>query len=751
MFLLKKYSMLTAIVSLICILLAGCGKSPQPVQESSLQNSVATSDDTPGQEEKLSYAVSEIGLPTSEAELTADILRGDNWVAREMETRFWGGTLYRFSNLFEMVEEKNIHMGACMQRLAPPYDHWETQGIFYLEEENSDLWVEALAGVAGEDLLLEMRSLADEKRYLARLEWGGGVEILLEISEGLSGGFWYQENGIYRAVSNGGRKLTLFDEEGQQQASQNLTGKVMGFLESPRGGALTWYGFDQEELVLWDRPEGQVQARITGQISQYADFGIGYAASGELVLADAGHVWINDGQETREAFSFLEKDYALEKLIGLGAGEDGAFLFLAELEGRLCLLEAKAVPATDMVEKQEVFIVLNNSSPAMQKLAARYNRESVTYHVTVTAAGDAGDPEEYRRRIQMEMAAGGGPDLLGDWTVNIRECIAQGYLAPLEEAVGDMSSFLETAFMTAGAEGRLYGAPYECYPYFLAVSSQLADASSWTLEEMYEAVGNSPAQVLEMGMDSVGIVMAYGLHDEENKTFIDWEKGESHLMEEPFLELMAFAKEYGDREEYPRSETGERLAEGQIAGVQIVLSVPAQLNRARSCFNGEASCIGYPRERGRGIYMEAVRLYLNKNAENREGALDFLRYLLSEEGQRQYMEYGSDTNQGCWMNLPVRRSLLQECLDRYQQSVKEPPAQSHDDRGIYWEWEKLDQEQEALFWEILDQAVPAVFRSDEIWSMVDEELQPYFSGARSAEDAAQALHSRVQLYLDERK
>ena len=77
---------------------------------------------------------------------------------------------------------------------------------------------------------------------------------------------------------------------------------------------------------------------------------------------------------------------------------------------------------------------------------------------------------------------------------------------------------------------------------------------------MYEAVGNSPAQVLEMGMDSVGIVMAYGLHDEENKTFIDWEKGESHLMEEPFLELMAFAKEYGDREEYPRSETGERLA-----------------------------------------------------------------------------------------------------------------------------------------------------------------------------------------------
>ncbi len=175
MFLLKKYSMLTAIVSLICIFLVGCGISTQPVQETIPQNSVAITEDVWSQEEKLSYAVSEIGLPTSEAELTADILRGDNWVAREMETRFWGGTLYRFSNLFEMVEEKNIHMGACMQRLAPPYDHWETQGIFYLEEENSDLWVEALAGVAGGDPLLGdqfflIKAIPGQRSALGRLQ-----------------------------------------------------------------------------------------------------------------------------------------------------------------------------------------------------------------------------------------------------------------------------------------------------------------------------------------------------------------------------------------------------------------------------------------------------------------------------------------------------------------------------------------------------------------------------------------------------
>ena len=280
----------------------------------------------------------------------------------------------------------------------------------------------------------------------------------------------------------------------------------------------------------------------------------------------------------------------------------------------------------------------------------------------------------------------------------------------------------------------------------MSVSNSLKDTDSWTLEEMYEAVRNSPAEVLQADDDGVTIIMAYGLHDEENKAFIDWEKGESHLTEEPFLKLMEFAKEYADQGKYPRAEVGERLADGRIASEQIVLSSPGMLNRARGCFNGEEACIGYPRESGSGIYMETARLYLNRNAGNREGAVDFLRYLISEEGQRQYIEYSADSG---WLCLPVRRSLLQESLDRYQWDVKDPPDQSYDDKGIFSRWEKLDEGQVETYWRILDSAIPAVFRADDIWTMVDEELQPYFNGERSAQEAAAVLHNRVQLYLDE--
>lgn len=783
----NRRAALAGIFTSICILAAGCGDTSQPMQETGIQEQMQgqqasdekgnLADGAPGgvdsekgnladgnsvdgnpggadQGDTVSWLITESALPLPEDALTRDILKGDNWVAREKESRFWNGSFYRLSDLFEMVDEKNIFAGACIQVLSPPYGQWENQAYFYEEHYDDDIRVRvnALAGVAEDGILVETISFTDEKTYLACLARDGSLEVLMEIPEDLTGSLWYLEGEQINAVSGGGRTLTVFDETGQQESTRNLTGKVTGFLENPQGGGNVWYGFEKEELVLWDKPGGQVQARITDQINQFKDFGICYNAAGELFLADAGRIWAWDGQAAREVCSFPDNGYFPEELYGLGFRKDGALLVLAEQDGSPCLLAAETAGRVDIASgidtagKQEILIVINNADSALEKLAAGYSRQSGKYRVRIVPAMGEADPEDYRTRVQMELAAGRGPDLLGDWTVNVSECVKQGYLEPLDGVAEDRTPFLESAFATGEEDGTLYGIPYRCFPYFMAVSGSLKDAGSWMLEEMYEAVGNSPAEVLQAGADGVNIIMACGLHDEGNKAFIDWEKGESHLTEEPFLRLMAFAKEYADQGGYPRSEVGERLADGRIASEQISLVGPEMLQRARGCFNGDEACIGYPRESGSGIYMETGRLYLNRNAGNREGAMDFLCYLISEEGQRQYMEYASQSG---GTSLPVRRSLLQESLDRYQQNVKNPPDQSWSDNGIFYQLDKLDEGQVETFWRILDNAIPAVFRVDDIWTMVDEELQPYFNGERSAREAAAVLHNRVQLYLDE--
>ncbi len=655
MFSSNKRAVLAGILSFICVLATGCGVASESMQESGAQGRQTSSGRESGaqgqqtsvrsesgtqkrqnfdgshtntsQENTAPWLITESALPLPEDALTQEILKGDNWVAREKESCFWNGSFYCLSDLFEMVEEKNIFAGACIQVLNPPYEQWESQAYFYQWDDGIGMRVDTLAGVAEDGVLLGMRSNTDEKSYLACLHRDGTLEALMEISEDFMDGFWYQEGEQLQVLSGGGRMLTAFDQAGQQGTTRNLAGKVIGFLENPQDGGKAWYGFEGDELVLWDKPGGQIQARVTDQINQFKDFGIGYDALGELFLADAGGICAYDGQMAREVCSFPENGYAPEELYGLGFRKDGALLVLAEQEGSPCLLTAETAERVDTASgidtagKQEVLIVINNTNPALEKLAARYSRQSGEYRVRIVPAMGEADPENYRTRVQMELAAGRGPDLLGDWTVNVSECVKQGYLEPLDGVAEDRTPFLESAFATGEEDGTLYGIPYRCFPYFMAVSGSLKDAGSWTLEEMYEAVGNSPAEVLQAGADGVNIIMACGLHDEGNKAFIDWEKGESHLTEEPFLSLMAFAKEYADQGGYPRSEVGERLADGRIAGEQISLVGPEMLQRARGCFNGDEACIGYPRESGSGIYMETGRLYLNRNAGNRETAI----------------------------------------------------------------------------------------------------------------------------------
>ena len=46
---------------------------------------------------------------------------------------------------------------------------------------------------------------------------------------------------------------------------------------------------------------------------------------------------------------------------------------------------------------------------------------------------------------------------------------------------------------------------------------------------------------------------------------------------------------------------------------------------------------------------------------------------------------------------------------------------------------------------------PGNFYINEVMGIVSEELEAYFSGGRSAEETAQILDSRIQVYLDENK
>lgn len=131
--------------------------------------------------------------------------------------------------------------------------------------------------------------------------------------------------------------------------------------------------------------------------------------------------------------------------------------------------------------------------------------------------------------------------------------------------------------------------------------------------------------------------------------------------------------------------------------------------------------------------MSSDLLCLNSSSQYKEGAKEFLRYLVSAEGQDRFVR--SDSFSYSHGAFSCRRDVTESILNNYQESSADP----------------LSEAQIIQFRSLFEDARPDWPWPGEIYNMAFEELTPYFAGDCSAEEAAGKLDNRIQLYFDERK
>lgn len=73
-----------------------------------------------------------------------------------------------------------------------------------------------------------------------------------------------------------------------------------------------------------------------------------------------------------------------------------------------------------------------------------------------------------------------------------------------------------------------------------------------------------------------------------------------------------------------------------------------------------------------------------------------------------------------------------------------------DENGTVYGKKPIDEAQIEQFYYVIQNAKPGNTNIVPLLDVVWEELEPYFNGECSAEEAAAKLDNRVQLYLDER-
>ena len=750
----------------ICLLtlslfLVGCANVSQPINGDN--SGIASSDKLQAEKQnstEWNVSITEMGWPDSDLAVrklvNADSLLFPN------DYELDGATIRRFVGTTDKNYENSR---SFVQELAPPYTEWIiTEMPFTWEEEGQKYGIGYYLFYDDRPIHATIAELgvAHSSYYWATCNEKGEIEKKLEkiqdnmVPESYTRLYELVNPDTIFSFRKMDNMLYQFSKDLQLEKEIKLPGQIESIAKDGNNEQIYICGHDDTSFVIWDLA-GEEVVKNADKLRSY-EYQAGVLSSGEFVLCDEQKLWVCDKKgNVALVYDFVLNDYPWELIYDIEVQADDRILILGVLDGMYVpiLVDLNSEQARES-EKQEIVIAFGYTHKALLKSISRFNRQSNKYHISAITAGD-GTMDAFRRRIQSQISAGGGPDILGDdFLKDISGYIDNGYFASLDGVIKE-EEYLKAAIEGGKVEGNLYGLPYDFILRFVTYSQEFTGSrNAWTMEELMEAVESSGASQLEFACKPIDIIMWYGLYDNENKDYIDWEKKESHLSEEPFKRLLKFALKYGDKEHngINRSEEGELLLNKENVATLSQMDDLMELGSLKVCFEGKPAHLGYPRENGRGIYAQSRYLYMNANSDKKEGIKEFFQFLLTKEEQQKYckMEIFMSGWEGYKPYLPVNLETL-EYLIECSCNLKESEKRQHglDGRGVTFKDENLSDEQIDALHGLLEDALPDKFYATEIYNMVSEELEPFFAGQRSMEEAVRILDNRVQLYLDEQK
>ncbi len=709
-------------------------------------------------EQEFYYAIEETTLPDSRKTLTAP----EGGRVDSFDPFLIGERVFRCASENTHDYQSQGFYLQYLQAIGVDSPQWKNINILESAFELDDIEYDGLnsmiyASTDGE-MYTSAYILEKESSYLVRFGEEQVAEIICEIPKGFKEEWDATEKekgtgtlagdceGNFYSFFRGSDEINCYDAMLEKQRTVTVPKYVYGIMQGAAGEDVYWYGCGMDNKPVIGNLTGE-EILLEGVEGIATDYMAEISTEGVLFLADTQNVWRVENGVPQKVFQFTGNGYLISELYGMEAGKQGEIVFLVKMDGDLLILRMNETQKPG--EKQEIVLAFANQHLALNRSIARFNRQNKEYHISLMLPEEGEDEEAFRKRIQLELSAGRGPDIMGhDIVLNPADFVENDYLECLDDVFEDTSLYLEAALEVSEKDGKLYGVPYDCTFEFVSYAKEsVGERTCWTLPELMEAVEASEAEILVEGFGGVAIVKYFALYDNSNTTYIDWETGKSHLTEQPFLDLLAFAKEYGDY------DTQGKKAFGLWMNPFMWLK---DVKEIYSYFDGGAAMLGYSRTEGNGIYVSTRELYLNANSVCKEGAKEFLKFLVSETEQKKYITYdsaeqmreeGLSTLSGHMNQFPIALEAYDTLVEGELEADKGNVI--YTDNGVIQLEALYTEEMIEQFYFMLEHAEPARYNASAIENIIAEELTPYFEGDITAKEAAQKLDNRVQLFLDE--
>ncbi len=613
----------------------------------------------------------------------------------------------------------------------------------------------------------------------ANLEWNDGAvritDVYLKKNDGSSTLLvedapearvmesWYlaQDGSIYCMIPDYDQQKTSVvkrDPQGQKLYEKELDEVVTDICQMNDGKIvliLTRNDINSKNAVAELDPEtGAVTEMGQVQMGRGMEY-IGAGPQGLLILnalEEIREVDVKDGRKTT-VLPFSSTSFNAAGELASGSVEDFRVLEDGGVEvlkwrngeGTVQTLRMTAVDKAPVVVRGIHF-----SNGWIRELALAFNQSSEDYHLVLQEAGDGVDWDDFVNQTKIEIVAGKGPDImygemLGD---SVQGMIDKGGLEDLkpymEKSGIKEEDYFPIAFSNWRRGDEIYSINVVVNPYRYSMdASVLGGKAGPDVETLVDALlAREEKGMYARFCDSQEILRVLLAGSEDLWGMIDWEKGACDFSGGLLAKILKLAKEYAYDENIDCPILGDRVYCDSL----LRFDAPAVQEKDGTVTVGilfDDGC--YPAQNS--VYQI---LAINANSSQKEGAWEFIRFLLGEESQLFMKDKFAE---------PVLRTAFDEMVRKELEELKKEGSVTLDShylyRGQYVPVEKtvkdgdVTEEWVNAFRQAAEDTRPFPIRNASLLSIISEEAQDYFGGIKDVDEVIAVIRNRVQLYLDE--
>lgn len=407
----------------------------------------------------------------------------------------------------------------------------------------------------------------------------------------------------------------------------------------------------------------------------------------------------------------------------------------------------------------------------LKRRVIEYNRNSEEYKIILKDYSIYNSYEDYEAgltKLNNDITSGNMPDILMAADLPISNYISKGLIADIDELIAkdeELSKveFMQNAFDAYRVNGKLYNIvpDFEVYSV-MAKQKWVGDRETWTMEDMQQALAAMPEGAQAFGSDTTRNAFMNMVMNYCGNQFVDVSTGKCSFNSEDFISMMEYAKTLpadegsGIYEEDYWNKYWENYESQYRQDRTLMMQVNFwKFSEMASSINGyfgePVSFVGFPTENGNGSYIQSSQTYvLSAKSKHLDAAWDFMRYYLTDEYQKNNVSY-----------FPVQKEAF---YAKAQEATERPYWTYEDDNGetvkeyydmtIYINgedvpYDPLSQEQLDQVIEFIESVHNPYYYNDEIMTIINEEIEAFFSGQKTAQAVADVIQSRAQVYVDE--